>query len=363
LDRTVITVKRLAFAMLALALSAPAFAEEFEVPLPPGAIKQIKENLPVCSEEAKVHFAELRHKLPAGITAMMVRVESKRPSCEGQWMAATSTSGGFFLGPIWFLEDEKDQPTIEAKLRTFGWNKLQVNMTPVVDRTLTTNHLYRAVLHQATERGSVDLEGEVDPEGTTFFLGHWAPLKNDLRQERLKAFAPIVANSPAKGAAKPEVTVIEFSDFECPSCQRAAGFMEPVMKQHGDKVRYVRYDLPLVQMHPWALSAAIAGRAVYRQKPELFWDYKKFIYEHQEALNTFTIDDQARGFAQDHDLDLKKYDADVASPELRAEVLKGIGIAFANDIRATPTYVVNGVAVDPGDGKNLEKYVADLLKK
>lgn len=349
--------------MLALALSAPAFAEEFEVPLPPAAIKQIKQSLPVCSEEAKVQYSELKHALPTGIKAVIVRVQSKRSSCEGQWMAATSASGGFFLGPIWFLDEEKDQPTIEARLKTFGWNKLQMNMTVAVDRTLTTDHLYKAVLHQTTERGTIDLEGEVDPEGTAFFLGHFAPLKNDLRQERLKAFSPIVASSPVTGAAKPEVTVIEFSDFECPSCQHASGYMKPVLDKYGDKVRYIRYDLPLVQMHPWALSAALAGRAVYRQKPELFWDYKKEVYANQEKLSAFTFDDFARGFAKEHELDMTKYDADINSPELRAEILKGVGIAFANDIRATPTYVVNGVAVDPGDGKPLEKYVGDLLKK
>lgn len=360
----VITVKRLAFALLALAAAASALAEETEVnPLPPAAIKQIRENLPVCSEETKLQWSKAVHKLPSNLTGEMVRVESKRPSCENQWLAVTSTTGGFFFGIPWFLDDEKDQPTLEAKLKTFAWNKLQQNVTPIIDHKPTTDDLYNVILRQTTEHGTVDMEGEIDPAGTVFFLGHFTPLKNDLRQERLKAFGPIVATSPVTGAAKPEVTVIEFSDFECPSCQRAAGFMKPVLDKFGDKVRYVRYDLPLVQMHPWALSAAVAGRAIYRQKPELFWQYKKNVYENQDKLTTFTIDDFARGFAQEHELDMKKYDADVASPELRAEILKGVGVAFVNDIRATPTYIVNGVNVDPGDGTSLEKYVAGLLKK
>ena len=349
--------------MLALAIAAPMFADEAPNPLPPGAIKQIRDYMPVCSEEAKVTYTPAVHKLPSNLTAAMVRVESKRQSCEGQWLAATSTTGGFFFGIPWYLDDEKDQPTLEAKLRTFAWNKLQQNVTPIIDRTPTTNNLYKAILRQTTEHGSIDLEGEVDPAGTVFFLGHFTPLRNDLRQEHLKAFSPIVANSPVTGAAKPEVTVIEFSDFECPSCQHAAGYMKPLLEKYGDKVRYVRYDLPLVQMHPWALSAAIAGRAVYRQKPELFWEYKKQVYENQDKLTAFTIDDFARAFAKEHELDMKKYEADVASPELRAEILKGVGVAFANDIRATPTYIVNGVSVDPGDGTSLEKYVAGLLKK
>ena len=117
-------------------------------------------------------------------------------------------------------------------------------------------------------------------------------------------------------------------------------------------------------MHPWAFPAAVAGRAIYRQKPDLFWQYKEQVYANQEKLNTFTIDDFARGFAQDHDLDLKKYDADVSSPELQSAILAGAGTALSNDIRATPTYLVNGTNVDAGtDGKALEAYVANLLKK
>ncbi|HKS24527.1 MAG TPA: thioredoxin domain-containing protein [Thermoanaerobaculia bacterium] len=356
-------MKRLVFATLALAIGTGALADTPTATLAPAAMRMIKDNLPVCAADTSVSYAPMPHKLPANLSAIMVRVESKRQGCEGQWLAATSSGGGFFLGIPWFLDDEKDEKTLEAKLKTFAWNKLQQNVAPSVTRAETRDGLYPVALQQTTERGTVTIEGEVDPNGTVFFLGHFAPLKGDLRQERIKAFSPIVTNSPTKGAAKPEVTVIEFSDFECPSCQRAAGYMD-LLKKYDDKVRFVRYDLPLVQMHPWALSAAVAGRAIYRQKPELFWEYKKHVYENQDKLSAFTFDDFARGFAQDHELDLKKYDADVNSPELRAEILKGVGVAFVNDIRATPTYVVNGVAVDPGEGgAGLEKYVAGLLKK
>jgi protein-disulfide isomerase len=357
-------VKRLVFATLALAIGTGALADTPTATLAPAAMKMIKDNLPVCAADTSVSYAPMPHKLPANLSAIMVRVESKRQGCEGQWLAATSSGGGFFLGIPWFLDDEKDEKTLEAKLKSFAWNKLQQNVAPAVTRAETRDGLYPVALQQTTERGTVTIEGEVDPNGTVFFLGHFASLKGDLRQERIKAFSPIVTNSPVTGSAKPEVTVIEFSDFECPSCMRAAGYMKPLLDKYGDKLRYVRYDLPLVQMHPWALSAAVAGRAIYRQKPELFWEYKKHVYENQDKLSAFTFDDFARGFAQDHELDLKKYDADVSSPELRAEILKGVGVAFVNDIRATPTYVVNGVAVDPGEGgAGLEKYVAGLLKK
>ena len=65
--------------------------------------------------------------------------------------------------------------------------------------------------------------------------------------------------------------------------------LDDVVKKYGDQVRYIRYDLPLVSMHPWAFSATMAGRAIYRQKPELFWAYKKEVYENQDKISAFTI--------------------------------------------------------------------------
>jgi protein-disulfide isomerase len=215
---------------------------------------------------------------------------------------------------------------------------------------------------QTTEQGKLPLEGEIDPAGTVLFIGHFMPLTGDARAARTKALQPLIEKSPATGAASPQVTVIEFSDFECPSCQRAAGYMKPILAAHGDKVRYVRFDMPLITIHPWAFSAAVAGRAIFHQKPELFWTFKEQVYENQEKLNAFTIDEFVRNFAQDHELDLKKFDAEIASPELRADIMRGLAAAFVSDVRATPTYLVNGVNVDPGtDGKALADYVEKAL--
>lgn len=321
----------------------------------------IQEALPVCGSDAKVTYYDMVHKMPANLTGTVVRVQSPRVSCEGQSLAVVSREGGFYFGFPWFLDDEKG--TIEEKLKDFSWTKMQNNVTPIVDRTKTREGLYKVTLVQTTESGKMPLEGEIDPDGKIFFLGHFRPMTVSAPTARLKAFEPFVATAPTTGAAKPVVTVIEFSDFECPSCRFAADYMKPILDKHADKVRYVRYDLPLVTMHPWAFSAAVAGRAIWNQKPELFWDYKHMVYSNQEKLNAFTLADVVRGWAQDHDLDMKKYDTDVDSAALKDEMMKSVAVAFANDIRATPTYVVNGMIVDAGkDGKGLEEYVVSLLK-
>ncbi len=361
-------MKKLTISLLAFAFAATAFAADEPSPFAgTRAEKLIRENLPVCSASTTVKEAKMQHKLPRNMVASVIMVESDRQPCEGQWVTIMTNEGGFFMGVPWFLDketpksaDEKPK-TIEGRLKEFAWTALQQNATATIDHTKTRDGLYKVTLEETTEAGKMPLYGEVDPAGTVFFIGHFVPLAGDIREERLKGFEPYLSQAPSTGAAKPAVTVIEFSDFECPSCMRAAGFMKPIMEKYSDKVRYIRYDLPLVTMHPWAFSAAVAGRAIYDQKPELFWTYKEQVYKNQESLSAFTIDKFARDFAQDHDLDMKRYDADVANPAIRETLLKAVGTAFSNDIRATPTYIVNGVTVDAGDGKALEKYVASLL--
>ncbi|HEX7192519.1 MAG TPA: thioredoxin domain-containing protein [Thermoanaerobaculia bacterium] len=337
---------------------------EVKVTPPPAFEKYIREAMPVC-DQTTLSYIAMVHKLPENLSGLVVRASSPRQACEEQMVGVTSREGTVYLGIPWFLDDVKDVKGLEQKLTEFTATALHEQFTPVIDKAKPTKEgLFTVTLYETTERGKLPLYGEIDPAGTVFFIGPFRPFAEAPAAARVKAFEQYIADSPATGAAKPEVTVVEFSDFECPSCQHAAGYMKSILEKHADKVRYIRFDTPLVTMHPWAFSAALAGRAVWHQKPEAFWDYKKQVYENQDKLNSFTIEDFARGFAKDHELDLKRYDDDVASETLKTKIINGVGTAFSNDIRATPTYMVNGVIVDAGtDGKDLAAYVESLLKK
>ncbi|HVS30698.1 MAG TPA: thioredoxin domain-containing protein [Thermoanaerobaculia bacterium] len=319
----------------------------------------VRQSLPVCAD-LKLSAEPLGRKLPDGLTALVVRSESPRHACAGQYLAITSRAGGFYLGSPWFLD--AGGATLEEKLTNFTWTRLKSNFTPVIDRQKTPEGLYRVTLIETTERGKVPMEGEVDPDGTIFFLGHFRRANADAGAARMKVFESYLSSSPRLGAEKPAVTIVEFSDFQCPSCKFAAGFVDPILEKHGDRVQYIRYDLPLGG-HPWAFPASVAGRAIHRQKPDLFWEYKNQIYSNQDKLSVFTIDDFARGFASDNDLDMQRYDADVVSEQIRGSILSGVGTAFSNEIRSTPTYMVNGAFVDAGDGgRDLVAYVEKALK-
>jgi hypothetical protein len=347
----------------ALLLASAGFAHEPKgTPLDEKSEKLVRQSLPACAE-MKLYRSDLPAKLPTGMTGYILDVESPQHACHGRHVAITTTGGSFYLGVPWFLTEAEGANPAE-KLKSFAWKQTQQNVTVTFGRERTRDGLIPVTMTQATESGGLPIEGEMDAGGKVFFMGHFQPISADPAVVRRKAFDRFLANAPTRGSASAEVTIVEFSDFQCPSCKRSAEYVEPIVAQFPDKVRYVRYDLPLVFAHPWAFSAAVSGRAVYRQKPELFWTFKKQIYENQDRLTTFTFDDFARNFASDNDLDLKRYDADITSKEIREEILNGVGAAFSYDVRATPTYMINGVFVDAGDaGKALQTYVAGLLKK
>jgi len=342
---------------LAVAVSAAAAEPKSDEKL----TEMIRSSLPLCGPETKIKQEPFERKMPLNMTGTVVTIESPRAACAGQLLAIT-TPRSFYLGQPWFLDSLTG--TTEAKLKQFGWQNMQTTFTTKIGTERTAEGMLPAELLETTEYGPLPLEGEIDPQGTMFLLGHFHPIASDLRAERVKAFAPFVQSSPTRGPASASVSVIEFSDFECPSCRFAATNFKPMFDKYKDQIRFTRFDLPLVTNHPWAFAAALAGRAIYRQKPETFWTYKEQIYENQDKLNAFLLEDFARNFAKDHELDMAKYDADLADPSIRKALLDGVGVAFTNDIRATPSYVVNGVIVDPGnDGGALDKYIADQLAK
>ena len=347
-------VNRSILLTLTLFLCSPLFAVDVD----PKVDKAIRAGLPLCAAESKVIYEEPSFKLPQGFRAVTVKISSDHHHCEGQYMAVTSSLGGFFLGSPWPIANEEGT-TVEEKLRNFTERTMREAMDVKVTRTPNEDGLWPATLTQTTEAGKLPLSGYVDPQGRVFFFGSFKRLNGDVLAQRTKAFEAYLAGSPTRG--KGHITILEFSDFQCPSCKRSSGYADAVLAKHADKVRYIRYDLPLAG-HPWAFPAALVGRAIYRQKPDLFWEYKKTVYANQEKLNAFTFWDWARAWAEDHELDMTKYDADLHDAELKTQILTGAGTAFSNDIRATPTYMVNGAIIDPGHhGEALLAYVEKLL--
>lgn len=350
----------LALTLLTLFVSA-AWGEQKSFPPDPQTEKIVRDFIGDCPVPVTLQASNLEQKLPAGATALRVEAKSESPYCAGFYGVVT-TKEGTWVGSPWPLQGTMG--SLEEKIRQFAWERLQSTFQAKIDRTRTMGGFFPVELIETTEQGKVSVRALVDPNGSLLLMGAMRPAGKSGAEHRLAMIDPVLRKAPTRGGKNAAITVIEFSDFQCPSCRLASGYVKPLLARYGDQIRYSRIDLPLASAHPWAFPAAVIGRAIYRQSPEAFWDYKEAIYDNQDKLNTFTLGDFAQGFVADHGLDMKKYQTDVESESIRQEILESIGTSYSLPVFGTPTFLVNGeVIVGGSDGKHLEKAIEARLTK
>jgi protein-disulfide isomerase len=143
---------------------------------------------------------------------------------------------------------------------------------------------------------------------------------------------------PSVGSADAKVTIVEFSDFQCPYCSQAAKTMKLLKDKYKDKIRIVFRNFPL-HFHNQAEGAAVAGLCAQEQKPEFFWKLHDHMFENQQGgLDLQSLKAAARklglkGEQFDQCLDSNKYLAQV-----RADMDEGKRV----NVKSTPTFFVNG---------------------
>lgn len=322
----------------------------------------VRQALPDCPAAVKYTEAPLSQALPSGFSGKIVNLESESAACAGSYVAALSPGGNFYLGSPWFLAEHTGTPG--ERIRAFGLAHLQESFTPNVGPQKNGDGLLPVDLTYTTEYGKVRLQGWIDPAGTVFFPGMFFPARTDFARHRLDQISAVLAHSPSSGPRDAPVTLVEFSDFQCPSCKASASYLKPLLEKHAGKVRYARVDYPLVSSHPWAFGAAVIGRAIARQNPEAFWKYKDAVYASQGNLNLFVLEDFARGFVSDHDLDLEAFNSAISSEEIRQQILESIAAAYKLQVHGTPTFLVNGRPVVSGpEGAHLASVIEAALKK
>jgi protein-disulfide isomerase len=143
------------------------------------------------------------------------------------------------------------------------------------------------------------------------------------------------AGRPEKGGAKAPVTIVSFSDYECPFCKRAEAVVDQVVKTYGDKVKVVFRDYPL-PMHPNARPAAEAANCAAAQGK--FWEYHGKLFANQEALG----EDKLRAYAGEIGLDKAKFDECFASKQFKAAIDKDLEDGAKVGVNGTPAFFVNG---------------------
>jgi len=176
--------------------------------------------------------------------------------------------------------------------------------------------------------------------------------KLDISKDAMDSIA--MDGRPERGNKDAKVTIVSYDDFECPFCSKMHQTLFPdVMKTYGNQVKVIYKDYPLIEIHPWAMHAAVDANCLAAQSNDAYWDFADYAHAHQKEISG-----EKRDIKEEHQrldqitLDLgKKHNMD--SPSLEACVTKQdestVRASRAEGdklgIDSTPTMFINGERV------------------
>ncbi|MET0544535.1 MAG: DsbA family protein [Variovorax sp.] len=164
------------------------------------------------------------------------------------------------------------------------------------------------------------------------------------------------ATDHARGPASARVTLIEYGDFECPSCRQAQSALKIMLAHFGDQVRFVFRHFPLREVHPHAELAAEASEAASAQHK--FWPFHDLLFAHQQQLD----EKHVTRYAEEAGLDMPRYINEMRDHVYLQRVQEHIEGGRRLSVRATPTFYVNGEFCDVSFGlEHLHKTIEKAL--
>jgi len=162
-------------------------------------------------------------------------------------------------------------------------------------------------------------------------------------------------DQPSKGDAAAPVTIVEFTDYQCPSCARQHPVLERLLGEYGGRVRLVVRDFPLEQ-HPDAFKAAEAAEAAREQGR--YWEYAAVLMQNQSELGV----DKLKEYARRLGLDRAKFDAALDSGRFGDMVRRDLQDGFRLGVSSTPSIFVNGRRASGHTYESLQASIEAALK-
>jgi len=166
-----------------------------------------------------------------------------------------------------------------------------------------------------------------------------------------------VGNAPVKGPRGAPVTIVEYSDFQCPFCSQGAQVLKQLEGTYKEKVRVAYKHQPLQSMHPNAQMAAEASMAA--QEQGRFWEYHDKLFANQRALDRASLEK----YAQEIGLDVNKFKSALDSGKFKGAVANDSAEGNRIGADATPTFFVNGRMVQGADLNQIKALIDDELAK
>ena len=166
----------------------------------------------------------------------------------------------------------------------------------------------------------------------------------DVTSDPFKAIAAKLKTdgSPVRGPKDAKVTIVEFSDFQCPYCARAhQTIADQVMKEYDGKVKLVYKNFPL-GFHKWAEPAAIAGACANAQDPAAFWAFYDFMFNNQQQITPENVKEKSQEALKGTKIDMATwndcYDNKKTLDKVKADMAEGSSVG----VTGTPAFIING---------------------
>ena len=181
-----------------------------------------------------------------------------------------------------------------------------------------------------------------------------AAQEKDPEQKEQKIFKVITGASVFKGPVNAPVTIINFSDFQCPFSKRSVSMIDNLMEKYDGKIKYVFKHFPL-GFHKMAKPAALAAIAAHKQGK--FWEYYKILYDNIKSISNENL----IKWAEQLKLDMDKFESDRNSDQAGRILQNDMTLGRKFGVRGTPTLFVNGYKIVGADRKKIEKILAGQI--
>lgn len=214
-----------------------------------------------------------------------------------------------------------------------------------IDKFIVDEHVPQEHINPQTREKIREILGV---EAKKMAVDHWVsdqtkknPVEVYIPKPRRSTFAVEAGNSPFSGDKDAKVTIIEFSDFQCPFCARGADIFKQVKKKYGNKVKIVFKNFPL-PFHNHAEVAANAGLCANEQGVEKFWKLHDEMFAHQDSLDVEGL----KNLGKKVGLEMKGFEKCLAENKYIAQVKADMDYGRSVKVKSTPTFFVNGQLVN-----------------
>jgi len=174
----------------------------------------------------------------------------------------------------------------------------------------------------------------------------------------------VLKDRPFKGPANAKVTIVEFSDYQCPFCTRGYNTIETqVLKEYGDKVKFYYMNFPL-PMHPWAQPAAVAAECALLQNKDAYWTLYNYYFTNQKEITPQNLKEKTLEALKDSKIDTAKFNECFDNNKTADEVKRQMAEGQSVGVTGTPAFIINGRLVSGAQPfENFKAVIDDELNR